>query len=105
MPSRTIARGRLPVWVQPEKLVASICLPRCRRKRTLSDAVGMSASCRFCCKSPLRRAANNDSILLTQIAAGQAMMGRLKGEQAQLFYQFELDDAVPEDHLVRKIDA
>ena len=33
------------------------------------------------------------------------MMGRLKGEQAQLFYQFELDDAVPEDHLVRKIDA
>jgi hypothetical protein len=33
------------------------------------------------------------------------MMGRLKGEQAQLFYQFELDDAVPEDHLLRKIDA
>jgi hypothetical protein len=33
------------------------------------------------------------------------MMGRLKSEQAQLFYQFRLDDAVPEDHLVRKIDA
>jgi transposase len=33
------------------------------------------------------------------------MMGRLKGEQAQLFYQFELDEAVPEDHLVRQIDA
>src|SRR5213083_1591054 len=33
------------------------------------------------------------------------MMGRLKSEQAQLFYQFQLDDAVPEDHLVRKIDA
>src|SRR5713101_4726654 len=33
------------------------------------------------------------------------MMGRLKSEQAQLFYQFKLDDAVPEDHLVRKIDA
>ena len=33
------------------------------------------------------------------------MMGRLKGGQAQLFYQFELDDAVPQDHLVRKIDA
>jgi transposase len=32
-------------------------------------------------------------------------MGRLKSEQAQLFYQFRLDDAVPEDHLVRKIDA
>jgi len=31
------------------------------------------------------------------------MMGRLKSEQAQLFYQFQLDDAVPEDQLVRKI--
>jgi hypothetical protein len=30
------------------------------------------------------------------------MMGRLKSEQAQLFYQFELGDAVPEDHLVRR---
>jgi len=33
------------------------------------------------------------------------MMGRLKSEQAQLFYPFQLDDAVPEDHLVRKIDT
>src|SRR5213595_2376941 len=33
------------------------------------------------------------------------MMGRLKSEQAQLFYQFQLDDAVPEDHLLRKIDT
>src|SRR4029077_620474 len=33
------------------------------------------------------------------------MMGRLKSVQGQLFYEFELSDAVPEDHLVRKIDA
>src|SRR5271170_7066795 len=33
------------------------------------------------------------------------MMGRLKSEQGQLFYQFNLDDAVPYDHLVRRIDA
>src|SRR3974390_734255 len=33
------------------------------------------------------------------------MMGRLKSEQCQLFYEFHLSDAVPEDHLVRKIDA
>jgi transposase len=33
------------------------------------------------------------------------MMGRLKSEQAQLFYQFNLEDAVPDDHLVRRIDA
>jgi hypothetical protein len=33
------------------------------------------------------------------------MMGRLKGDQGQLFYEFRLGDAVPEDHLVRKIDT
>jgi transposase len=33
------------------------------------------------------------------------MMGRLKSEQVQLFYQFHLEDAVPDDHLVRRIDT
>jgi transposase len=33
------------------------------------------------------------------------MMGRLKSDQGQLFYEFHLGDAVPVDHLVRKIDA
>jgi transposase len=33
------------------------------------------------------------------------MMGRLKGDQSQLFYDFHLDDVVPADHLVRQIDA
>src|SRR5436853_7454380 len=33
------------------------------------------------------------------------MMGRLKDEQRQLFYEFHLDDAVPADHLAREIDA
>ena len=33
------------------------------------------------------------------------MMGRLKSDQGQLFYEFHLGDAVPDDHLVRKIDA
>jgi hypothetical protein len=33
------------------------------------------------------------------------MMGRLKSDQAQLLYEFHLRDAVPEDHLVRKILA
>src|SRR5512132_2520013 len=32
------------------------------------------------------------------------MMGRVKSDQGQLFYEFHLGDAVPEDHLVRKID-
>src|SRR3984893_1207109 len=33
------------------------------------------------------------------------MMGRLKSDQGQLFYEFHLGDAVPEDHLVRRVDA
>src|ERR1700728_2115875 len=33
------------------------------------------------------------------------MMGRLKSDQGQLFYEFHLGDAVPEDHLVRQIDT
>lgn len=33
------------------------------------------------------------------------MMGRRTTEQGQLFYEFALDDVVPADHLVRKIDT
>jgi transposase len=33
------------------------------------------------------------------------MMGRLNRDQAQLFYSFSLDKAVPDDHLVRDVAA
>ena len=33
------------------------------------------------------------------------MMGRQNDDQGHLFYEFCLDEAVPDDHLVRKIDA
>lgn len=33
------------------------------------------------------------------------MMGRQNNDQGPLFYEFCLDEAVPDDHLVRKIDA
>ena len=33
------------------------------------------------------------------------MMGQRKSDQGQFFYEFNLDDVVPPDHLVRKIDA
>ena len=33
------------------------------------------------------------------------MMGRQNDDQGHLFYEFRLDEAVPNDHLVRKIDA
>jgi hypothetical protein len=38
-------------------------------------------------------------------AGGEAMMGQLKQHQGQLFYSFNLEEAVPDDHLVRKIAA
>lgn len=33
------------------------------------------------------------------------MMGEKTGSQDQLFYQFNLDEQVPADHFLRKIDA
>src|SRR5258708_7353276 len=36
---------------------------------------------------------------------GRAMMGRRNRKQGHLFYEFHLDEAVPDDHLVRKIGA
>jgi len=39
------------------------------------------------------------------MAAGDwAMMGPKQEAQAALFYQFSLDDHVPQDHLLRSID-
>jgi transposase len=35
----------------------------------------------------------------------QAMMGRRNRDQGRLFYEFRLDEVVPDDHLVRKIGA
>jgi transposase len=33
------------------------------------------------------------------------MMGRREGGQGQFFYEFNLDEVVPAEHLVRRIDA
>ena len=33
-----------------------------------------------------------------------AMMGRRTGDQASLFYEFRLEDRVPKDHLLRRIN-
>ena len=49
--------------------------------------------------------ANNDSVALTRFAAEAGDDGRLKHEQEQLFYEFQLDEVVSDDHLVREIAA
>ena len=33
------------------------------------------------------------------------MMGRLETDQEQFFYSYRLDELVPADHLVRKLDS
>ena len=33
------------------------------------------------------------------------MMGQAVGRQDRLFYEFDLEDMVPADHLLRRIDA
>jgi hypothetical protein len=33
-----------------------------------------------------------------------AMMGRQCGDQTSLFYEFRLDDRIPKEHLLRRID-
>ena len=34
-----------------------------------------------------------------------AMMGRQRRDQGRLFYEFRLDDRVPQNHLLRRIDV
>ena len=33
------------------------------------------------------------------------MMGRQSGDQASLFYEFRLEDRIPKDHLLRRINV
>jgi hypothetical protein len=58
-----------------------------------------------CCKSRLRLTAKRDSVVLTRVSAKSIHDGPSEEYQGQLFYEFHLGDAVPEDHLVRKIDT
>jgi hypothetical protein len=36
---------------------------------------------------------------------GTAMMGERQGRRERLFYEFCLEDRIPADHLLRRIDA
>jgi hypothetical protein len=39
------------------------------------------------------------------LSSEAAMMGRQNGDQASLFYKFRLDERIPKDHLLRRIDV
>jgi hypothetical protein len=40
-----------------------------------------------------------------EAAGGSAMMGRQDRDQGQLFYEFSLDEMMPADHLLRRINV
>src|SRR5215831_15812401 len=40
-----------------------------------------------------------------EAAGGSAMMGRQDRDQGQLFYEFSLDEMIPADHLLRRINV
>jgi len=44
-------------------------------------------------------------LIALMAALGAAMMGRGRGDQTSLFYQFRLDERVPKDQLLRRIDG
>ena len=65
----------------------------------------MTASGRFCCKTGLRGRANRDSVALRQPSTERFDDGRRRQDQGQLFYAFDLEAVVPDDHQVRQIAA
>ena len=54
-------------------------------------------------KLALRHRANSDSVVSVLTGTEAVMMGRLDRGQHQLFYAFNLEEVVPQDHLVRGI--
>jgi transposase len=54
-------------------------------------------------KKGLRSRANSDSCL--GAAGDSAMMGRQDRDQGQLFYEFSLDEMIPTNHLLRRINV
>ena len=58
----------------------------------------------FRLKTPVRFRANADSIS-APAAMEASMPGEKRAAQGRLFYEFDLEAMVPQDHLLRKIDA
>ena len=61
---------------------------------------------RCCRKRGLSLPANADSVVLERNRRLEAaMMGRRDRDQASLFYDFNLDEVIPENHLLRRLDV
>ncbi len=56
-------------------------------------------------QTPIETLSNCDSVGLKLWSAGCGNDGRREDRQGQFLYEFRVDEVVPPDHLVRKIDA
>src|SRR6516162_8802543 len=59
--------------------------PLCPQKRTLSDTTGMSALCRFCCRSPLQAFLVGDSVAVMRFATGAGDDGAAGSRSGAVF--------------------
>src|SRR6266446_4017829 len=73
------------VFTQPGSKKESASPPPAMRTSTV--ATETSVSCRFCCRSPLKASANNDSLTLTRSAAGMGHDGSVgAGSRAAVLF-------------------
>jgi hypothetical protein len=76
-----------PSWAINRPGSPEIELPLYTRKRTQVGRRLRSGSCRFCCRSPLKAAANNDSLTLARSAAGMGHDGSVgAGSRAAVLF-------------------
>jgi hypothetical protein len=85
-----------------------ILMPRNRSERgtRISANAANSSNVRYGSmpsKKGLRSRANSDSCL--EGGRTSAMMGRQDRDQGQLLYEFSLDEMIPTDHLLRRINV
>src|SRR2546423_4336025 len=75
LPSATGIGRRIVRFGSISESAVAIVRSGLTRKQTQLRHRAMSEKCRFCCRSPLRLAANRDSILLTRILVGASHDG------------------------------
>ena len=61
--------------------------------------------CPYCCKRQSDIDPNHDSVAIGVNCGGGGHDGTAYRDQEQLFYSFNLEEVVPDDHLVRAIAA
>ena len=87
-----------------EVFAACAAHPRRRGNRIelLFAAVHEFVHGRFCCRSALKAAANNDCLRLTRSAAGTGYDGSVEPSSTAVLFLC-LEEVVPDDHQVRAI--